>query len=193
MKTSFRETMDVLESRISERSKDEPLKRSRSTQPFSRRSIGNVYGRAQDAMVARTSQLSPELRDFVLECLDEALEVMGRTGVEVFFGVLHGRYGMTRDDIVESPGKFMSVLKLVLDSSALVLEGYALAAFERRTKISASSLEEAVSLLEKISRSANFEEEELESGSLGRRGEESEHGAKFAYHYNIASTLTIDD
>jgi len=91
--------------------------------------------------------LTPEQESVVIQSVEGAIAQMGRTGKEIFLSILHKRYGIVRQDIVDSPGKFMSILRIYLGSTASVLERCALDDIEARLKVSATSLEEAVAIL----------------------------------------------
>jgi len=95
----------------------------------------------------KVSELSQVSKQIVMESVDDALAVMGGTGREVFFEIADRRYGVTRADIIDSPGKLMSVLKLMFDKTARVFEVYALRKIKEKTGIEAGTLEEAVNLL----------------------------------------------
>ena len=102
---------------------------------------------AEDAGDTYYEDVTPEQRATNLQCVDEALDVMGRTGKEVFYEILLRRYGLDKDGIVDSPGRFMTSLKVLMEGSARVLELYALDEFEKKLGISASTYEEAVATL----------------------------------------------
>ncbi|HEV2226160.1 MAG TPA: hypothetical protein VGR56_05070 [Nitrososphaerales archaeon] len=89
-----------------------------------------------------------EERAVAIQSIDNALDVMGRTWRDVFFEILDRRYGITKDWIAESPDRLRTTLKLIFANSASVIERYALREIKERTGVEASSLEEAVAMIE---------------------------------------------
>ncbi|MDA4127175.1 MAG: DUF3227 domain-containing protein [Thaumarchaeota archaeon] len=170
---------------------------------------GAASKRVSPGAIAAAAKLAEERREVVIQSVDNALDVIGRTGREVFFEILEKRYGVTKDEIAESPGKLTSTLKLMLDSSAAVIEGYAVREIKERMGVEASSLEEAVELLKSRERSM-LEEDATEvpytMGEAQGHSEEGNHSqsggnpiedflelnpypskpkARFVYHYRI--------
>src|SRR5579863_4619477 len=92
-------------------------------------------------------ELSPALRVSVLACINKAMEIMGRTGRDVFFEILQRRYGVSEVDIVDYPGKFMTALKLMFDTSAYVIESHILDEIYRSSGVKGVSLEDVVATL----------------------------------------------
>jgi hypothetical protein len=119
-------------------------------------------------------QLSPDQRLAVVQSMEKAMAHMGRTGKEIFLGILYKRYGVVKQDMVDSPSKFMGALRIFLGSSASVIERYALDELETRLKISASSLEEAVAILKGQADlkkpPERIDQEERETARKGRGG-----------------------
>ena len=76
--------------------------------------------------------------------LDEALQVVGRSGSEVVDTVLIGRYGLHKEDIAYNSGAYMSAMKDILDAGCEVLEKVMLEEIRKETGIVAMSMEEAV-------------------------------------------------
>jgi hypothetical protein len=105
--------------------------------------------RCSRCAIAWLGDLVSEEAEVVMSCVEKAFDVMGRTGNEVFFQILQSRYGITKSDIVDSPGAFTSTLKVMLDSSASVLMSYALDELIQRLGVKASTLEEAIAILKR--------------------------------------------
>jgi hypothetical protein len=103
---------------------------------------------APHVRVTEVSEMSLEKKTTIIKCVEEAMDMMGRTGKEVFLEIVYRRYGVVIDDVVDAPRKFMRSLELFHGSSASIMERNALDGLERKLKISASSLEEAVAVLE---------------------------------------------
>jgi hypothetical protein len=102
----------------------------------------------EKANVTDVSEMSIEKKAMVIKCVEEAMDMMGRTGKEVFLELVYRRYGVVIDDVVDSPSKFIRALELFNGASASIMERHALDGVERKLKISASSLVEAVAILE---------------------------------------------
>ena len=99
--------------------------------------------------VTEVEEMSLEKKATVIKCVEEAMDMMGRTGKEVFLEIVYRRYGLVIDDVVDDPRQFMKALKLLQGtSSASILERHALDGLEQKLKVSASSLEQAVAVLE---------------------------------------------
>jgi hypothetical protein len=98
-------------------------------------------------ITASANFLTPEQEKVIIQSVERAIAHMGRNGKEIFLGILHKRYGLVRQDMVDAPGRFMGVLRVYLGSTASVLERCALDEIEARLKVSATSLEEAVAIL----------------------------------------------
>jgi hypothetical protein len=81
------------------------------------------------------------------DALDKALEVIGRSGRDVLYGILDARYGLKPVDIPEKTGQYMSALRDILGSSATVVEKYALSHIKDKTGVDAHTMEEAVEKL----------------------------------------------
>ena len=88
-------------------------------------------------------------RAFLAESLEEALEMVGRSGREVLFGILEKRYDLRRKDIVDKTGLYLSALRDLLGSSSTVVERQMLSSIRDRMGIDAHTLEEAVFKLRK--------------------------------------------
>ena len=97
--------------------------------------------------MTEVEEMSLEKKATVIKCVEEAMDMMGRTGKEVFLEIVYRRYGLVIDDVVDDPRQFMKALKLLQGSSASILERHALDGLEQRLKVSAASLEEAVAIL----------------------------------------------
>ncbi len=78
---------------------------------------------------------------------DAALEMIGRSGREVLYGLMEQRYGLKPTDIPTKPGVYMSALGAILARSASVVEKYVLDLVKEKTGIEAHTLEEAVAKL----------------------------------------------
>ncbi len=92
----------------------------------------------------------PELKGYralLADSLDHALEMVGRSGREVLYGLLERRYGLRRGDIVDKPGLYVSALRDLLGNSCTVVERSVLRSIKDATGIEAHTLEEAVFLL----------------------------------------------
>jgi hypothetical protein len=98
----------------------------------------------------------PEYASVIVDALDNALVMIGRSGAEVFHGAMKRMYGFDETDIAMRPGEYMSALKATLDSSSDMIEGYILREVQKKRGIAAGSVEEAVNMLkqaEKVSSS----------------------------------------
>ena len=90
---------------------------------------------------------APELKGYralLAESLDHALEMVGRSGREVLYGLLERRYDLRRGDIVDKPGLYVSALRDLLGNSCTLVERSILASVKEATGIEAHTLEEAV-------------------------------------------------
>ena len=96
---------------------------------------------------AEVEEMPLEKKAAVIKCVEESMDMMGRTGKEVFLELVYRRYGVVIDDVVDDPRKFMRALKFLEGSTAAILERHALDELEQKLKVSASSLEEAVAML----------------------------------------------
>ena len=94
-----------------------------------------------------TGELTPALRLEILMSINKAMEIMGRTGRDVFFEILQRRYGVSEVDIVDYPGKFMTALKLMFDTSAYVIESHILAEIYRNSGVKGVTLEDVLNTL----------------------------------------------
>lgn len=201
---AFLETMGVLATKIG----NKPLgtgapQRSRSWQVLSAKSVpGEPRESGANPVMPQTSQLSPAQKADVFKCVEEAFDIMGRTGKEVFFELLRLRHNLTKDEIVESPGRFMSILKIFFDTSAQVLERNILWVMERDLGVSAPTFEEAVASLKRVDESSaafltprglpEVETVAVDDTGVGRwtshlerRGYRAEEDSdKFVYHYS---------
>ena len=94
--------------------------------------------------VKQPTQRQPPYVALLTGVLDEALEVVGRSGSEVVDAVLIGRYGIHKEDIAYNPAEYMSAMKDILDAGCEVLEKVMLEEIRKETGIVAMSMEEAV-------------------------------------------------
>ncbi len=95
---------------------------------------------------------APPLKGYtalLVNSLDDALEMVGRSGRDVLYGVLENRYALRSGDISTRTGTYMSALRDLLGSSATVVERYVLREVREETGIEAHTLEEAVAKLKK--------------------------------------------
>lgn len=92
-------------------------------------------------------EIAFEKKVAVIQCVQNAMDMMGQTGKEVFLEIVYREYGLVVDDAVDAPRKFIHAAKYFLGPSASILERRALDEIEQKLKISASSLERAVALL----------------------------------------------
>jgi hypothetical protein len=122
-------------------------------------------GSNQVRITATANFLTPDQEKVIIQSVERAIAHMGRNGKEIFLGILHKRYGLVRQDMVDAPGRFMGVLRVYLGSTASVLERCALDEIEARLKVSATSLEEAVAIL----RGQASEAEKAEASALPER------------------------
>jgi hypothetical protein len=143
MSGEFQEVMKALRSKIADQPAD--VETPKQTPQWYIESGAHDVIRPEPKV--RSHEFSPAQRTMITSCVESALDLMGRTGKDVFFELLWRRHGVTKDDIIDNPGKFMTALKVLLDSSAFVLETYALDEIERNLKISAYSLEDAIAKL----------------------------------------------
>jgi len=144
---AFLETMSVLVSNLSNKQFGVGApQRSKSRQVLSAQLAPGEPQKSPRANPAKsqTSQFGPAQRAAVFKCVEDALDIMGHNGKEVFLELLRLRYNLTEDEIVESPGRFMSILKVFFDTSARVFERNILWVMERDLGVSASTFEEAV-------------------------------------------------
>jgi hypothetical protein len=103
-----------------------------------------------------TSKIVPEesviltgYQAVLVKSLEQALEMIGRTGREVLYGLLERRYALKPVDIANKTGVYISALRDVLGSSCDVIEKYMLSQVREETGVEANSLEEAVFKLKK--------------------------------------------
>src|SRR5690242_6291336 len=92
-----------------------------------------------------TKQLPPDTPFYVaivVEAFDHALDMTGRIGKDVLYTILEQRHDIRPIDIPFRPGEFVSALRSLLESSALVIESYMLAHIKEMTGVSGWSLEE---------------------------------------------------
>ena len=85
----------------------------------------------------------------VMNAVNYALEVTGRTGKEVLYSMLERQYGVVTEEIILKPGPFMSALSDLLGPGAHVLEREMLGYIRAETGVVAHNLEEATDLLRK--------------------------------------------
>ncbi len=88
-------------------------------------------------------------RAVLVASLDKALEIVGRSGREVIYGLMERRYGLRAEDIVTKPGVYVSGLRDLLGSSCIVVEKHALAEIRDAEGIDAHTIEDAVFKLKK--------------------------------------------
>src|SRR5689334_6049119 len=113
-----------------------------SDSPFLRELVENIRRSTPE----KTSEQRPALtgyRGLLASCLDQALDMIGRGGKDVLYGLLEVRYNLRSADIASNPGVYMSALRDVLGSSCQVIEKYMLSRIQDETGIQANSLEEA--------------------------------------------------
>src|SRR2546428_7329425 len=89
----------------------------------------------------------PQYVSVLVDALDKALVMLGRSGTDAFHGIMLNTYGLMREDVALRPGEYMSALKAMLDTSGAAIEKYILKEVNRRMMIQARSIEEATSLL----------------------------------------------
>ena len=128
--TEYQAVIDSLKSKFKERSE-----------------LDDSRGSNQIRVTASTNFLTPEHEKVIIQSVEKAIAHMGRNGKDIFLGILHKRYGIVRQDMVDAPSRFMGVLRVYLGSTASVIERCALDEIEARLKVSAASLEEAVAIL----------------------------------------------
>jgi hypothetical protein len=90
---------------------------------------------------------APEYVAIVVEALDNAFDMIGRTGKDVLYTMLEERYELRTTDVATKPGEFMSALRALLADSALVIESYMLSFIAEKTQVRGWSLEDAVDKL----------------------------------------------
>jgi hypothetical protein len=95
---------------------------------------------------------APAYARILAEAFDSALDMTGRMGKEALYALLEKQHNIVPIDISSKPGEFMSVLRSLLESSALVIETYMLAHIKEMTGVAGWTLEDAVDKL----KSANF-------------------------------------
>ena len=83
-------------------------------------------------------------RALLVESLDTALDMVGRTGKEVLYGMLEARYTLHKRDLADKPGVYLSALRDLLGSSCDVIERYILSQVKERSGVEAHTIEEAV-------------------------------------------------
>jgi hypothetical protein len=90
---------------------------------------------------------TPQYVVILFQALDNALDMVGRTGKDVLYTMLEERHGLKTTDVASKPGDFMSALRALLESSAMVIESYMLAYVSETTGVRGWSLEDAVDKL----------------------------------------------
>lgn len=88
-------------------------------------------------------------RAVLVTSLDKAMEIVGRSGREVIYGLMERRYGLRAEDIVTKPGVYVSGLRDLLGSSCIVVEKHVLAEIRQTEGIDAYTIEDAVFKLKK--------------------------------------------
>jgi hypothetical protein len=83
----------------------------------------------------------------MVDALDNALVMIGRSGTEIFHSTMKQVYGFDKADIALRPGEYMSALKALFDASSDMIEGYILREVRRTKNITAGSIEDAVNML----------------------------------------------
>ena len=101
------------------------------------------------ASVPEASVILTGYQAILVKSLEQALEMIGRTGREVLYGLLERRYALRPVDIANKTGLYISALRDVLGSSCDVIEKYMLGQVREETGVEANSLEEAVFKLKK--------------------------------------------
>ena len=196
----FHELMSVLVSNI-----EKVPPRSNATQRLS------SLRPSQDLVHANPPGLSARQKTMLANCVDTALSVMGRIGRDVFFEILEKRYGVAKSDIADSPTRFMSVLKLLFDTSASAMERYMLEEIQHNFGVSAHSFEEAVNLVRmgstpnrKLLRGTCPQETETQAEANALACDAPSHirsegnvgvveAGKFVYHYSSADCSEEDE
>ena len=131
------------------------------------------------------SEMSLERKTTVIKCVEEAMDMMGRTGKEVFLEIVYRRYGVVIDDVVDAPRIFMRALELFNGSSASILERHALDGLQKKLKISASSLEEAVAVLEGRAPPVERSERRTRKKKVVVEGERTTSAERFEYRQSF--------
>jgi hypothetical protein len=161
--------------------------------------ISSVVSNFGDAAVARPQKETPyvrgadiaemslEKKTTIIKCVEEAMDMMGRTGKEVFLEIVYRRYGVVIDDVVDSPRKFMRALELFNGTSASIMERHALDGLERELRISASSLEEAVAVLEGRAPTVKHTEKRTRKRRVVVEVKKTTSPERFEYHNNFTS------
>lgn len=88
-------------------------------------------------------------RAVIVGSLDRALEIVGRSGRDVIYGLMERRYGLRAADIFDKPGVYVSALRDILGTSCIVVEKHALAEIRDAEGVEAHTIEEAVFKLKK--------------------------------------------
>jgi len=107
---------------------------------------GEIAGELSKKKTDSKPQLTKEAA-LLSEALDTALEMVGRNGRDVLYGLLETRYGLKAGEIQTKPGAYMSALRDILDSAANVVERIALSNLKERTGVDAHTFEEAAEKL----------------------------------------------
>jgi hypothetical protein len=105
------------------------------------------YLKEEESKKRRDYRLGPNTPEYIVvtvEALDNALDMIGRTGKEVLYAMLEERYELRPTDIALKPGQFMSALRHLLGNSALVIETFMLYNIDEKTRVRGWSLEDAV-------------------------------------------------
>jgi hypothetical protein len=139
------------------------------------------------ARVTEVAEMSLEKKSTIIKCVEEAMDMMGRTGKEVFLEIVYRRYGVVIDDVVDSPHKFMRALELFNGSSASIMERHALDGLERKLKISASSLEGAVAVLEGRAPTVEYSERRTRKRRVVVEVKKATSPGRFEYHNTFTS------
>lgn len=146
---------------------------------------GSVVTRQRETRsvpVREVGEMSLEKKATVIKCVEEAMNMMGRTGKEVFLEIVYRRYGVVIDDVVDAPQKFMYALELYHGHSASIMERHALDGIEQRLKVSASSLEEAVAALGGRARPIGHHDEITQRRKVVVEQKRATRPGRFEYH-----------
>ena len=120
-----------------------------SSDSWALKELAGSLQQASESTAVRDEEPLKGYRALLVESADAALEMIGRSGREVLYGIMERRYDLRPRDIVDKTGLYASALRDLLGSSCTVVEHYILMRVKDKTGIEAHTLEEAVFKLKK--------------------------------------------
>jgi len=90
---------------------------------------------------------APQYEVILMEALDDALDMIGRSGKDVLYQMLEERYGFGPSKLASEPGRFLSAMRHLLGHSELVVENLMMKTIAGQTDVKGETLEEVVAKL----------------------------------------------